>query len=122
MPDRLLAAGAGFAVPEARRAPEAGPFADRLSTPISPPHRIDQPADDGEAEPGAAIAPGDRAVGLIEGGEQPALLFLGQADAESSTSKRRMTSSGSVACRKTESLTQPRSVNFTAFDIRLSST
>ena len=43
-------------------------------------HQFGQPPGDGQAQPGTAILTGDRIIGLLKGGKQAGLDFLGNAD------------------------------------------
>ena len=52
-----------------------------LRTPISPPIAVDQLSTDRQAEPGAAVLPGRRTVGLREGVEESLGLLGADADA-----------------------------------------
>jgi hypothetical protein len=64
------------------------PLPGVLSTPTFPPISSRQAAGDGQAETGAAVLAGGRAVGLLEGVEQAAILSGAMPMPVSVTSKR----------------------------------
>ncbi|MCY1349030.1 hypothetical protein D9M69_352000 [compost metagenome] len=66
---------------ERQAQPELAALAKPAVHPDAAAHRLGQALADRQAEPGAAVLAGDRAVGLLEGLEQPALLFGTEADA-----------------------------------------
>ncbi len=63
------------------REPESAALAGLAAHAGFPAHRLSQAASNDQAQAGAAEAPADRVVGLLEGGEQPGQGFRADADA-----------------------------------------